>query len=79
MAMFDAGVYMDTYADLQKAYNDMRKRGQLQAGTGSYFDAYGKNLSEKNWVDILNKSTGKNLKGDVKRIYCGRICEGALR
>ena len=33
MAMFDAGVYMDTYADLQKAYNDMRKRGQLQAGT----------------------------------------------
>ena len=65
MARFDPGIYMDTYADLRRAYNDMRKRGQLQAGTGSYYDAYGKNLSEKNWVDILNKSTGKN-KSDVR-------------
>ena len=65
MAMFDAGIYMDTFADIKKAYNDMRKRGQLKAGTGSYYDAYGKNLNEKNWVDILNKSTGKN-KGDIR-------------
>ena len=65
MAMFDAGIYMDTFADIKKAYNDMRKRGKLQAGTGSYYDAYGKNLNEQNWVNILNQSTGKN-KGDVR-------------
>ena len=65
MAMFDPGIYMDIYGDVKKAYNDMRKRGKLQAGTGSYYGTYGKNLNEQHWVDLLNKSTGKN-KGDVR-------------
>ena len=65
MARFDPNIYMDTYGDVEKAYQAMRRSGQLQPGTGVYYDTYGKNLNEAAWVKILNESTNKNLK-DVR-------------
>ena len=60
MAMFDAWyLYGYLCGHVKKAYNDMRKRGKLQAGTGSYYDAYGKNLNEQNWVNHSQSEYGK--------------------
>ena len=56
----DPGVYLNTYKDVQKAYNSMAKKGTLAKGKGEYFKAYGKDLGEKKWVKNLNKHYGRD-------------------
>ena len=56
----DPNVYLNTYKDVKKAYNSLARKGTLKEGKGQYFKAYGKNLNEKNWVNILNKEYGRD-------------------
>ena len=58
----DPGVYLNTYKDIQKAYNSMAKEGTLAKGKGEYFKAYGKDLGEKGWVKRLNEHYGRDAK-----------------
>ena len=58
----DPSVYLNTYKDVQKAYNSLAGKGALKKGKGEYFKAYGKDLDEKNWVNILNKQYGRDAK-----------------
>ena len=59
---FNPNAYLEAYGDVQKAYSSLAKKGTLRPGEGEYFQTFGNDVSEPDWLNLLNKKYGRNAK-----------------